>query len=113
MPYPATLETFASLAPGDRVMGHWRGGQADIHYAPIDDPSRAVNVSDHPADDWSPSLAFGPEGRPAERVRLRAAHRPEMSWRLPMMAPRGTEGASSPSAATTRRSNDMSAMGPL
>ena len=43
----------------------WRDGQADIHFAPIDDPSRTVNVSDHPADDWAPALAFGPEGRPS------------------------------------------------
>jgi hypothetical protein len=43
----------------------WRNGQADIYLAPVDDPSRPINVSDHPADDWAPALAVGPGGRPS------------------------------------------------
>jgi hypothetical protein len=37
----------------------WRGGQADILLAPIaaKDPAEVINVSNHPANDWSPSLA--------------------------------------------------------
>ena len=40
----------------------WRDGQADILLAPVDDPAKPINVSNHPADDWSPAVAAGPSG---------------------------------------------------
>jgi hypothetical protein len=40
----------------------WRGGQADIHLAPLDEFHRVINVSDHPANEWCPSVAAGPDG---------------------------------------------------
>ncbi len=41
----------------------WRGGQADILAARLDDPARPINVSAHPANDWSPALSIDRGGR--------------------------------------------------
>jgi hypothetical protein len=42
----------------------WLDGQADIQLAPVDAPGLAINISNDAADDWSPALAIGPDGRP-------------------------------------------------
>ncbi len=41
----------------------WRNGQADVFLADLDNMGRARNVSDHPANDWSPAIAAGRDGR--------------------------------------------------
>ncbi len=40
----------------------WRDGQADIYLAPVDDPDRTINISDHPANEWSPALVVDTSG---------------------------------------------------
>ena len=41
----------------------WREGQADILLAPLDDPTRLLNLSETPTNEWSPSLAVDGSGR--------------------------------------------------
>jgi len=41
----------------------WEGGQAEILAAPLADPSRPINVSNHLANDWSPTIAVDRRGR--------------------------------------------------
>ena len=41
----------------------WIDGQAEVLAAPVADPSRPINVSNHPANDWSPAIAVDRRGR--------------------------------------------------
>jgi len=41
----------------------WREGQAEIFLADVENPGQPLNVSNHPANDWSPSLAVAKDGR--------------------------------------------------
>src|SRR5262249_32823922 len=55
-----------ATAPDGKVWMAWQswlGEQADILVAQVEETGRPTNVSDHPANDWSPSLAFDKGGR--------------------------------------------------
>ncbi|MBX6313726.1 MAG: hypothetical protein IRY99_12520 [Isosphaeraceae bacterium] len=41
----------------------WIDGQADIWLAPVENPERAVRISETPANEWSPALAIDQGGR--------------------------------------------------
>jgi hypothetical protein len=63
----ADTDAVLATAPDGRVWmawQHWLDGQADINLARVDAPGLAINISNDPADDWSPALAIGPDGRP-------------------------------------------------
>ena len=52
-------------APDGRVWAAWQGfreGQAEIWLAPVDGSAPPVNVSESPANEWSPALAVSRDG---------------------------------------------------
>lgn len=62
---PGTDTAPSVVTAGGRVHVAWQGwieGQAEILLAPLDAPAQARNISQGPANDWSPALAADPSG---------------------------------------------------
>jgi hypothetical protein len=59
-------EVVLATAPDGRVWmawQAWREGQAEILLAPVDEPSRALRISETAANEWSPALAIDKGGQ--------------------------------------------------